>query len=87
MVKTHKESSFVLRTLNQINNSKDVILQTENTGSKFTSGEAVYLCEVVNQYTYSNTRTVDSILNELFKVTEENRKMRKTIEKLQKVGN
>ena len=47
MVKTHKNSRFVLYTLENIWDCEDIILQILDTNSNFTSGEKCYLCEVV----------------------------------------
>lgn len=85
MVKTHKNSTFVLRDLDGIRNSQDVILQIQETESTFSgSKKSAYLCEVVSAWTYDNTRTVESTLEELIKVNGENRKLRRKIESLSK---
>ena len=44
MVKTHKSSRFVLYTLENIRDCKDVVLQILDTNSNFTSGGKCYLC-------------------------------------------
>ena len=87
MVKSNPNSRFVLYTLSQIRDCKDVILQIEKTDSQFTeTKESCYLCEVVSNINYSRA-TVDDLVRENIRVNDENRKLRVKIEKLlRKVG-
>lgn len=57
MIKTHSSSRFVLRTLEDIRDASDVVLQAEKTDSTFTdSKKTVYLCEVVSQCEFEEVK-------------------------------
>ena len=85
MVKTHKASRFELRTLEGITSAQDVILQAEQTGSTFTgSGKAVYLCEVVSLRDYGQASTADKLAEEIGKVNDDNRALRRRIGQLER---
>jgi len=84
MVKTHSYSRFSLKSLREIRDTADVILQIEQTGSKFDSSEAVYLCEVVPSNMYNRTTTTDRLTDEITRVNAENRRLLKKIERLEK---
>ena len=64
MIKTNPNSRFVLKSMLQIRDSRDIILQTEKTDSVFSeSKDAVYLCEVVTTRDY-HERTLDDLVAE-----------------------
>ena len=85
MIKTHSSSRFVLRMLEDIRDASDVVLQAEKTDSTFTdSKKAVYLCEVVSQCEYSRTSTADKRAAEMARVNDDNRALRKKVERLEK---
>lgn len=85
MIKTNPSSRFVLRTLEDIRDASDVVLQAEKTDSTFTdSKKAVYLCEVVNRNDFSRTETADKLAAELVRANDDNRALRKKIERLEK---
>ncbi len=85
MIKTHISSRFVLRTLEDIRDASDVVLQAEKTESTFTdTKKTVYLCEVVRPADYSRTETADKLAAELVRVNDDNRALRKRIERLEK---
>ena len=84
MVKTHKNSKFVLYTLVQIRDSVEVILQIDDTGTNFTDGHKCYLCEVVSRYEYNNIRRESDFTDEICKQNEEIRKQKRKIERLEK---
>lgn len=84
MVKTHSASRFALKSLDEIRDTGDVILQIELTGSKFTgSGKDVYLCEVVSRIAYQEEGTVARLSGELITANEENRRLRRKIDRLE----
>ena len=83
MIKTHEQSRFVLKTLEQIRDTDEVILQIAETRSKFQGGQDVYLCEVVGRHQYRNTATVEKLSAELIAANEENRRLHRRIEKLE----
>ncbi len=84
MVKTHKNSKFVLYTLVQIRDSVEVILQIDDTGTNFTNGNKCYLCEVVSRYEYNNTRCERDLTDEICRQNEKIRKQERRIERLEK---
>lgn len=87
MVKTHPHSRFALKSLNQIRDSVEVVLQIEKTGSSFTeSREEVYLCEVVSSNMYNRSETAILLTEELLKVNAENRRLRKKIDQYERRG-
>ena len=83
MIKTNPYSRFALYTLDQIRDSREVILQAEKTGSSFSKeNKECYLCEVVSCLKYP-TDTIDSLVAENIKLSAENRKLRSKIQKLE----
>ena len=84
MVKTHKNSRFALLTLTQIRDTKDVILQAEDTHTNFEGGQKCYLCEIVAHYEYNRTQTDASLVSEICTLNSEKRKLEKRISKLEK---
>jgi len=85
MVKTHPYSRFVLKGLDDIRNSSDVILQIDKTDSVFSENrKVVYLCEVVPQSMYNKESTTERLTDEIIKVNVENRRLRGKIERLEK---
>ena len=84
MVKTHKDSHFSLLTLAQIRDSKEVILQIEDTRTEFTDGQKCFLCEVVKPFDYNNTKNRADLEREILTLNEEMRKKDKKIERLER---
>ncbi len=85
MVKTHPYSRFAIKSLDEIRDSCDVILQLEKTGSSFTeSKKEVYLCEVVPSSMYNRAETTERLTEEIIRVNAENRRLLKKIERLEK---
>ncbi|MFA5423146.1 MAG: hypothetical protein WC374_04755 [Phycisphaerae bacterium] len=84
MVKTHSYSRFALKSLDQIRDTSDVILQVEKTESTFKdSNQAVYLCEIVALHQYDKQGTKEALAEELIRANIENRRLLKKIERLQ----
>jgi hypothetical protein len=74
-----------VRSLDQIGEARDVILQIERTNSTFReSQEEAYLCEVVNPADYDRKGTADKLTDELVRVNNDNRTLRRRIERLEK---
>jgi hypothetical protein len=87
MVKTHPKSRFVLKSLAEIRDSRDVILQIVETDSAFTdSKQSVYMCEVVSAVHYDCSKQIDSLVSEIVKVNAENRRLRKKIDQYERRG-
>ena len=85
MVKTHPYSRFALKSLGEIRDTPDVILQIEQTGSTFTETKAaVYLCEIVSSNMYNRAETMERLTDEIIKINTENRRLRKKVEHLEK---
>lgn len=84
MVKTHGLSRFVLKSLEEIRDTADIILQIQETGTTFQgSGKTVYLCEVVNPAIYRDEGTLARLSGELIAANEDNRRLRRKIERLE----
>lgn len=84
MVKTHKDSRFVLKSLEDIRNSPDIVLQTEDSGVKFDNGQKCYLCEVIAPFRYNDESHKKELITEICKLNEEKRKLEKKIQRLEK---
>lgn len=84
MIKTHSKSRFQLKTLEEIRDSVEIVLQIEKTDSSFIdSKKTAYLCEVVNPRDYRATPTLEQMAEELVKANNDNRALRRRIEKLE----
>ena len=84
MIKTHSKSRFQLKTLEEIRDSAEVVLQIEKTDSSFIdSKKTAYLCEVVNPRDYRATPTLEQMAEELVKANNDNRALRRRIAKLE----
>lgn len=84
MIKTHSKSRFQLKTLEEIRDSAEIVLQIEKTDSSFIdSKKMAYLCEVVNPRDYRATPTLEQMVEELVKANNDNRALRRRIAKLE----
>ena len=84
MIKTHSKSRFQLKTLEEIRDSAEIVLQIEKTDSSFIdSKKTAYLCEVVNPRDYRATPTLEQMAEELVKANDDNRALRRRIAKLE----
>ena len=84
MIKTHSKSRFQLKTLEEIRDSAEIVLQIEKTDSSFIdSKKTAYLCEVVNPRDYRATPTLEQMAEELVKANNDNRALRRRITKLE----
>lgn len=84
MIKTHSKSRFQLKTLEEIRDSAEIVLQIEKTDSSFIdSKKTAYLCEVVNPRDYRATPTLEQMAEELVKANNDNRVLRRRIAKLE----
>jgi uncharacterized protein YlxW (UPF0749 family) len=83
MVKTHKNSRFVLLSLADIRSSESVILQIEDTSSKFENGHKCYLCEVVSTVMYYSDKDERQLIKEICELNNEKRKLEKKIVRLE----
>lgn len=85
MVRTHENSQFVLYSLDSIRSAANVVLQAEDTGTVFKDGGGkCYLCEVVSQCYYDRKKQIGTLTEELIKVNNENRTLRRKVERLEK---
>ena len=83
MIRTNTYSRFTLKTLEEIRDSADIILQIEKTDSTFTeSKKAVYLCEVVNATYYNRRDTAECLAEELVRVNKENTRLLRRADRL-----
>jgi hypothetical protein len=85
MVKTHNASRFCLYTLEEIRDSKEIILQIHETRSTFEGGKSCYLCEVVNPNLFYRNKNEQDLINEICKLNEEKRKYEQKIARLEKI--
>lgn len=84
MIKTHSKSRFQLKTLEEIRDSAEIVLQIEKTDSSFIdSKKTAYLCEVVNPRDYRAIPTLEQMAEELVKANNDNRALRRRIAKLE----
>lgn len=84
MIKTHSKSRFQLKTLEEIRDSAEIVLQIEKTDSSFIdSKKTAYLCEVVNPRDYRATPTLEQTAEELVKANNDNRALHRRIAKLE----
>ena len=84
MIKTHSKSRFQLKTLEEIRDSAEIVLQIEKTDSSFIdSKKTAYLCEVVNPRDYRATPTLEQMAEELVKENNDNRALHRRIAKLE----
>ena len=84
MIKSHSKSRFQLKTLEEIRDSAEIVLQIEKTDSSFIdSKKTAYLCEVVNPRDYRATPTLEQMAEELVKANNDNRALRRRIAKLE----
>ena len=84
MVRTYKDSRFVLLTLSEIRDSKDIILQTEDAKVNFDNGHKCYLCEVVSPGLYYSDKDERALIREICELNNDKRKLEKKISRLEK---
>lgn len=84
MVKTHKNSNFVLLNLSDIRNTNKIILQIDDTHTNFTDGQKCYLCEVVDSFVYNITKNKDDLIAEICQLNNEKRKLERKVAKLER---
>ncbi|MEG0409109.1 MAG: hypothetical protein RR623_09570 [Bacilli bacterium] len=82
MIKTNKNSRFELKSLDEIRSCKEIILQIQPTGTNFTSGQQVYLCEVVGSYGYVNNEK--DLTSEVIMLNKEKRELENKVKKLER---
>ena len=83
MVRSNKNSRFALLSLSDIRNSKDIILQIEDTQTNFDTGYKCYLCEVVSPGIYYNIRNEQDLIREICELNNEKRKLERKITRLE----
>ena len=79
MVRTHKNSRFVLFSLENIRDSKDVVLQIEDVRTNFDNGQKCFLCEVISPALYYSDKDERSLISEICELNKEKRKLEKKI--------
>ncbi len=84
MVKSFRNSKFVLMNLSDIRKTDKIILQMEDTCTQFTDGQKCYLCEVVDSFVYNITKNKDDLIKEICDLNNEKRKMERKIARLEK---
>ena len=87
MIKTQVASRVLLMSLDDIQKTRDIVLQTEKTESTFSgSGKTVYICEVVRPCDYQKppVTAADKLAAEIERVNEDNRALRRRIDRLER---
>ena len=84
MVKTNKNSLIVLWSLEQIRETRHVILQIEDTGAYLDSGKKCFLCEIVSSGIYNSIRNESDLVKEICTLNTEKRKLEKKVARLEK---
>lgn len=82
MVKSNSNSRFVLWTLEEIRDTKDVVLQVIDTDTNFTGGKKCFLCEVVSYFEYNRQPHLEDLLRENILMNQEIRKLRNQVDRL-----
>ncbi len=83
MIKTNKNSRFVLYTLEGIRDAKDIVLQIEDAKAQFEDGKKCFLCEVVSPGIYHNERGTQDLIREICELNNEKRRLEKKIVRLE----
>ncbi|MGX8711653.1 MAG: hypothetical protein ACQGTM_15580 [bacterium] len=74
-----------MKSLEDIRDTSDVILQIEKTESTFTdTKKSVYLCEIVSSCRYNKESTSERLTDEIVRVNTENRRLHGKIDRLEK---
>ena len=84
MVRTYKNSRFVLLNLSDIRETKQVIIQIEDTATNFNDGHKCYLCEVVSPEMYYSDKDERQLIREICELNNDKRKLEKKIVSLEK---
>lgn len=85
MIKTNPKSWFAHKSLDQIQRFDGVVLQVEKTDSTYEgSGDACYLCELVDRRHHS-TRSIEELAEEVLRQNKEIRQLRNKIDRQQKI--
>ncbi len=84
MVKKHRASRIIFLSIEDIQNTSEVILQAEETGEKFEDGKHAYLCEVLHPCNYNREDTAERLAEELVKANVENSFLRRRVDRLNK---
>jgi hypothetical protein len=82
VVKSNVNSRFVLWTLEEIRDTKDVVLQVIDTDTNFTGGKKCFLCEVVSFFEYNRQPHLEDLLRENIVLIQEVGRLRNKIDKL-----
>ena len=82
MVKSNVNSRFVLWTLEEIRDTKEVVLQVIDTDTNFTSGKKCFLCEIVSYFEYNRQPHLEDLLRENLVLIQEVGRLRNKIDKL-----
>lgn len=85
MVRTYKNSRFVLLSLTDIRESRDIIIQIEDTRTNFESGHKCYLCEIISPGLYYNIRDDKDLIREICELNNDKRKLERKITRLENI--
>lgn len=82
MIKSNKNSRFVLYTLEDIRDAKDVVLQIEDAGAQFDNGKKCFLYEVVSPGIFHSERDTRDLIREICELNNEKRRLEKKVTRL-----
>lgn len=85
MVRTYKNSRFVLLSLTDIRESRDIIIQIEDTQTNFEGGHKCYLCEIISPGLYYNIRDDKDLIREICELNNDKRKLERKITRLENI--
>ena len=85
MVKTNKNSRFVLLSLAGIRDSRDVVLQIEDSGAEFEDGQKCFLCEVISPGMYFSEKDERQLIREICELNNEKRRLEKKVARLERL--
>ena len=85
MVRTNKNSRFVLLSLAGIRDSRDIVLQIEDSGAEFKDGQKCFLCEVISQGMYFSEKDERQLIREVCELNDEKRRLEKKVARLERL--
>jgi hypothetical protein len=74
-----------LLSLSDIRETKDIIIQIEDTRTNFDNGHKCYLCEVVSSASYYSGRDERDLIREICELNNDKRKLERKIVRLENV--
>lgn len=86
MIRTNKNSRFVLLSLAGIRDSRDIVLQIEDSGAEFKDGQKCFLCEVISPELYFSEKDERQLIREVCELNNEKRRLEKKVARLERLA-